>query len=535
MKLTKSLSIVLILSLYPLFLNPAFARDDQEIIKKIIDCNNNWDTCCSELERLKDLNFKDNNYAQFIEILKNLSRRKKPLEYCCAYYMALSRYQQLKYLETSLTWDEYFGRGDEYRKELAVNLQKAINGASPQGRTNLYSRLLLWQFHKDQQDPKEEEAFNDLIKAVNEYSRASTDVQPLKDIGDKFLAYGYKGRSKEIYHIYVEKIIASDIKDEALYDIALGFYKDGNLELAQSIYDVYIEKIIKRLPKEQAVSKLIKIAREFVYKDRGFKDPGYAEKIFKRIEELAGISSFSQELMYLRAFNLEKSKDYAGAKGAYRDFIQAYPASSQHNEAVFKLGIISAYISRDIAGAKSYFEQLSGLMTADTQVICALYQLGLINQWQGDLIKAKEYYNKLVELSKGKNIFEKELAKALERLSEIENNKPLNYNLNILLDVSLKDEYAMLDAPGSNLKSSSYKVKPGEQVSVNPDTYKQESGCVSVTLQYIWSGDTGKTTPDLDSASFDTAYLTNGTKFMGVVIVGPSGIIGKSIDMIDVE
>ncbi|MBU0503775.1 MAG: tetratricopeptide repeat protein [Candidatus Omnitrophota bacterium] len=533
MKLVRAVLLSFFIT-YPLFLNSVFAQETGEIIRNIIDCAQAG-TCYSELERLKDLDFKNNNYDNFIQTLKNVSQRKKSLEDYSAYFMALARYHQLKYLEANLAWDEYFSRGDEYRKELSVNLQRAIDRASPQDKVYLYSRLLLWQFFKDQQDPKEEEALNDLIKAVKEYSGASTDAQSLKDIGDKLLVYGYKGKSKEVYRIYVEKITTSDIKDEGLYDIAAVFYKEGNLELAQIIYDVYIGRIIKVLPKEQAISVLIKISGEFIYKDTGFKDPGYAEKIFKRIEELAGISSFSQELMYLRAFNLEKFKDYAGAKDSYQDFIQAYPDSSRYNEAVFKLGIISAYIFRDIAGAKSYLDKISGLASVDPYVISALYQLGMLNQWQGDLTKAKEYYNSLIERSKSNGIFEKEADLAEQRLKEIESGEPLSYNLNILLDVSLKDEYAMLDMSSSSLKSSNYKVKPEDQVSLNLDTYKQESGCSPVALQYIWSGDTGRTPPDLDSAVFNTSYLTAGTKLIGVVIVGPSGVIGKSIDMVDVE
>ncbi len=540
MKLAKAV-LLLFLITYPFIpclpagrLSPVFSQDSSEMIGRIIACGNG-DACYSELERLKDLNFKNNSYAQLIQTLKNISRRKKSLEHYCAYFIALARYQQLKYLEANLVWDEYFGKGDEYRKELSANLLEALEMVRPGEKTYLYSRLLMWQFFKDQQDPKEESAFNDLIKAVNEYSKASKETQPLKDIGDKLLAYGYKGRSKEIYRLYVEKITTSNIKDEALYDIASGFYKEGNLELAQIIYDVYIERIIKALPKDQVISILFKLAREFVYRDAGFKDPGYAEKIFKRIEELAGLSAFSQELMYLRAFNLEKSKDYAGAKKSYQAFIQAYPAGSRYNQAVFKLGIFSAYIFRDIVSAKSYLEKITGSAAVNSYTISALYHLGLINQWQGDLIKAKEYYNKLIGVSKGNSAFEKESNSAQDRLKEIESAKPLDYNLNILLDVSLKDEYAMLDMSSSSLISSFYKVKPQDQVSFSLGTYRQDSGCSPVALQYLWSGDAGKTPPDLDSAVFNTSYLTAGTKFIGVVIVGPSGVIGKSIDMIDVE
>ncbi|MFH1398092.1 MAG: tetratricopeptide repeat protein [Candidatus Omnitrophota bacterium] len=533
MRLVKAILLLFFIT-YLLYLNPSFSQDSSDIIGRIIACGK-ADACYSELEQLKDLNFKNNSYAQFIQTLKNISRRKKSLEHYCAYFIALARYQQLKYLESSQIWDEYFGKGDEYRKELSANLLEALEMVSPGEKTYLYSRLLRWQFFKDQQDPKEERAFNDLIKAVNEYSKVSQETQPLKDIGDKLLAYGYKGKSKEIYRLYVEKITTSNIKDEALYDIAAVFFKEGNLELAQIIYDVYIERIIKALPKDQAISILFKIAGEFAYKDTGLNDAVYAEKIFKRIEKLAGLSYFSQEMMYLRAFNLEKSKDYAGAKLAYQDYIQAYPAGSRHNEAVFKLGIISAYIFRDIAGAKSYLEKILGSVVVNSYTISALYQLGLLNQWQGDLIKAKEYYNRLIEISKGNSIFKKEADSAQERLKEIENGKPLSYNLNILLDVSLKDEYAMLDTSSSSLKSSSYNLKPEAQVSLNLGTYKQESGCSPVTLQYIWSGDTGKTPPNLESVVFDTSYLTAGTKFIGVVIVGPSGVIGRNIDMIDVE
>jgi hypothetical protein len=56
-----------------------------------------------------------------------------------------------------------------------------------------------------------------------------------------------------------------------------------------------------------------------------------------------------------------------------------------------------------------------------------------------------------------------------------------------------------------------------------------------VELQYLWSGHTGEKTPSLYESEFKTSYAYSGTKEINLVVVSPSGILDRSIYLIDVD
>ncbi|MFH0913263.1 MAG: hypothetical protein V1884_03150, partial [Candidatus Omnitrophota bacterium] len=348
-------------------------------------------------EELKDLYFKENKYAEFVEFLSSLKQKREVLlAPFVNYYTALSRYSQLKHLEETQSWDEYFNNGNTYRGELTRALQKTLDSTIVSDPLAIYARLILWQFHKDQQDTFVDTALSDLLNSVSEYAKDTQNAKPIKDAADKLSSYGEKGRSKELYRIYVEKLLGTVKEDKEIENSALGFYQEGNLELAQALYDVYIEGIIKSLPKEESIPVLTDIAGKFSYRDEGTKDADYAEKIFARIEELGSKDAFGEELTYLRASNAERIKEYSQARDLYVDLLERYPKTDRADEAGFKIGIISTYILRDMKTGRDYFEKLSQKEPISPQVISSLYQLGLLSQWGDDTAKAKDYYNKLL-------------------------------------------------------------------------------------------------------------------------------------------
>ena len=518
-----------------------FAQDNNKLVvlsKQIIESKNNEELYVF-FEELKDSYFQENKYSELVKFLESLSQQKNTLEPFVNYYTALARYYQLKHLEKTQDWDEYFGQGNNYRNQITASIQKALDYTNVKDALNIYSRLLLWQFHKDQEDAFVESAFSDLMNAVSEYAKDTQDIKPIKAVADKLLAYGEKGKSKELYQIYVNKLIGSVREDKELESIALGFYKEANLELSQGIYDVYIERIAKTYPKEELIPILINIARNFSYsaaggsalggKDEGPKDASYAEKIFKKIEETGTKDAFAEELTYLRAFNAEKMKDYPKAGDLYLDLLQRYPQTNYTDEAGFKVGIISTYILRDIKTGRDYFEKLAQEETLSPQVISSLYQLGLLGQWENDLVTAKDYYNKLVE--KAGNDFIETVTLAKQRLKEITKSKPIEYNLKTFLDVSLKEGNVVMRV---DLSSSRYRIKKDESTNISCTPYNVESGCIQVEIQYLWSGDLGTAKPPLEKSEFNTTYAQPGTKVINLVIVSPSGILDRSIEIVDV-
>lgn len=512
----------------------SYAQDSNTLTslsKRIIEAKKHEELCDS-FEELKELYFKENKYSELVEFLKSLSQQKDNLGPFTNYYTALARYNQIKYLEKAQEWDEYFNQGNNYRSQITASLQKVMELTGPKDALNIYSRLLLWQFHKEQQDTFIDSSLTDLMNAISEYDKDSQDIKPIKEAADKFSEYGEKGKAKELYVIYVNKLADSVNDDKKLEDIAAGFYKEGNLGLSEAVYDCLNERIIKTYPQEKLLPVLTEIARNFSYKDEGYKDASYAEKMFQKIEGVGSKDAFSEELTYLRAYNAEKMKDYPKAKDIYLDLLERYPQAKYADEAEFKAAVISTYILSDIKTGKVYFEKLSGKEILSPQVISSLYQLGLLYQWENNLPAATDYYNKLIQ--KAGSDYSDIVALAQMRLKEISGLKPIEYNLKTFLDASLKEENPVFTVTSSGLNSSRYIIQKDEGAAINCTPYSVESGCMYVEIQYLWSGDLGIAKPGPDNSGFDTTYTQRGTKVINIAVVSASGVLDRSIDMVDV-
>lgn len=514
------------------FFNPVCAQENNlaSAVKSISDSQDDAQLYES-FNSLQAKYLPEHKYEEFVKLLSSLNEKKKGLEKFTDYFTALTRYRQLKYLEERQSWDEYFEKGNDYRGELSERAQRAIKGAAKTDPLNIYSRLILWQFHKDQEDVFAEEALAGLFDSSLEYAKGIQDMQPLKDVADKLLAYGEKGKAKELYRVYVAKLTTS-LNTPELKNAAVVFYKEGNLELSEAVYDTYIERIIQTMPKEEVIAILLNIAISFTSREEGPQDPLYAEKVFKKIEELGGEDKFSEEQIYLRAFNLEKAKDYAFANDKYLYLLKKYPQSVHADEALFKAGIISTYVLRDVQKGSDYFLQLSRREKNTPQVISAIYQLGLLKQWGGDLSSAGGYYKQVIDRSK--EGFPETTALARERLKEIEEGRPIEYNLKTFLDASLREDNPSWDSGRLPLKASPYRAKKSTTVNVASGSETLETGCLKPEIQYLWSGHLGTARPATDQPEFQTVYPQQGTKEINLVVVSSAGVVDRNIDLEDI-
>ena len=488
--------------------------------------------CCGDIEELKLSYFKDNRYNEFVDFLSNFKDKKKLPAGCISYYKALSRYTQLKYLEEKQSWDDYFSNGNTYRDQILENAKKAIAETDTSNCLRPKSRLLLWQFYRDQQSTFGEQGLDELTADVSAYAKAVNDPDLIKDIADKLLAYDEKAGARAIYKLYVNKLASGQISDAQLKVVGAGFYKEGNLGLAGTAYDIYIERISKNLAVEKLIPELFEIASLFVYKQTGLYDMPYAEKVYSEIEGLGQKNSFDQETIYLRAFNLEKFKDYKMAGEFYSQLVQLYPDTRHFDEAVYKIAMINAYVSADIQKAREYFNKLVAKTAFSPQGISSFYQLGLLAQWEGDLVKAKGYYDALLKNSGDK--YAQTVSQTKDRLKEIEENKQLNYNLKTFLDVTLKKENAPVEMGRSELKISSFILEKEQKMTVSAFANMPESGCNQVQVQYLWSGSLGGANPQATDATFQGSYPDSGTKEINMVVVSPAGITDCSFTMLDV-
>ena len=508
-----------------------FAKEDKELTRQVIEAKNNQEARLP-LEELRKLYAQENKYNEFVDFLNSLKKQKKGIEQAINFYIGFTRYNQLRYLEENQSWDEYFSQGNTYRSEIDASLEKVIDALSETDIFSIYARLILWKFHQAQQDTLAEDALNQLMAATLACAETCTSLLPVKQVADELSSAGEKSKSRQLYKIYVERISASDIKDQDLKNIAQGFYAEKNLELAQALYDAYLDRVMKSTSQDEVISDLLEIGKAFLPAEERTGDIFYAEKIFKRIEGLTGKEVFGEELTYARAFHLEKAKEYAQAKEIYLDLSNRFPASIHYDEALFKAAMIYTYVLRDIEKGRGYFKDLADKEKISPAVIASIYQLGLLAQWQQDFTAAKGYYENL--LDKAGRAFGDRKALTKIRLKEIAEAKPLEYNLKKFLDVSLDKENLIFNMSKVELKSSLPRLETRQDAEVFATSAMPASGCMEVMVDYLWSGNLGSVTPSLDKSSFAVSYTYAGTKEINLVVVSSSGVVDRSIIFLDV-
>ena len=166
-----------------------------------------WTSAENDLEKLKESYFKQNQYSDFVQYLTELEKTNPMLSTKISYYIALTRYQQLKYLEETKSWDEYFDLGNVYRDQLTNQIERVINTTIPKDQLHIYAFCLKWRFHKDQNDGFEDKARNQLIDAVIEYAKSNPNSEPVKYVADVFLDYNNLSEARKLYNIYAKSFL----------------------------------------------------------------------------------------------------------------------------------------------------------------------------------------------------------------------------------------------------------------------------------------------------------------------------------------
>ncbi len=238
------------------------------------------------LEETARVYFKENKYNEYVEYLRTLKLKNSKIEAALNCYIAMARYYQLKYLEESQNWNEYFSSGNDYRSQIQESAQKAIDKAEAKDPAHISCRLILWRMYKDQENNLADAALPELMNAVAVYAKDGGRPALIKDVAEQLKSYGEKTKTKELYRMYVDKIIASSTKDDDIELAAGGFYKEGNLELSGILYDAYLDIIAKTLPKEKFIATAVAIAKQFSYQSQGAKDLVYSEKVLRKLEAI---------------------------------------------------------------------------------------------------------------------------------------------------------------------------------------------------------------------------------------------------------
>ena len=313
------------------------------------------------IKELSNLYFTAGQYNQFADFLGKLTKDKvQDCSSAAGYYLALCRYHQLRHLEEAQDWQEYFDKGADYREELFRQTRDiALN--CPNSPFAIRAQTINWLEHKARNDGEREDSLNKVISLINGYVKQAQvdDIEVIKEAADILSREKETAFSKAAYNLYVNRMIAKEVSIDKLRHSAQEAYNQGNLELSEAIYERYLQLVAGFFSKDKFAAELTVLANEFAAGGSGKNsDPQYAERIFSALEDSSGAEYFSQELQYLRAYNLERMKEYSECAKEYENLASRFSSGNYTdsfgygklnyglvaNKAEFKLGLIYTYI-----------------------------------------------------------------------------------------------------------------------------------------------------------------------------------------------
>src|SRR3989338_9350135 len=493
-----------------------------------------------KLEELSSLYLEGYQYNQLVDFLRKLEGvAVSGCELPLGYYIGLCHYHQLRYLEETKNWQEYFDRGSLYREELFQETLKTVS-LCPESPLAIKAQVINWLEHKAQNDSLGKDALDKLISLINAYVKQEVEVlnlEVIKEAADILQREEEPALAKAVYNLYVNRLDGAKTAKEELRLAAESALESGNISLAEIVYERYINGIKGSFSKEALVKELSVIAEQFSAAGSGrFKDMAYAEKIFTILEDSCGTGCFSEELQYSRAYNLQRLKDYSKAVQEYEKLVKNFPASLRINEVEFKLGALYTYIIFQKEKGLNYWQKVIERDSDLILVVESLYHKALINQYGEYFTQALADYSRILELINNNPDFKEFTERVQRRQKEIQESKPIEYNLKTFLDVSLKGG----EPPGAQTAALDLSVEPfkttiAQGVKFSLSQPQAMTGCLVPELTYLWSGDLGSAHPVVMTQEFSTDYQVRGIKVVNVVVLAGLEPAGSALEMVDVD
>lgn len=507
------------------------------------------------LEELSGLYFSEGKYNQLADFLKKQElSAPSACELPFGYYIGLCRYHQLRNLEETKNWQEYFDRGNSYREELFQETVKTVS-LCPESPLAVKAQVINWLEHKAQNDSLDKEALDKLISLINNYVRQeASNPEVIRETADTLQREGETALAKAVYNLYVNRLDNSKTIKEDLGLAARSALDSGNISLAEIIYERYIASILKEpIPKEDLVRELTAIAERFSIAGGNM---AYAEKIFTILEDSCGSGCFSEGLRYSRAYNLERLKDYSGAVREYEKLANDFPAGERLNEAEFRLGVLYVYLLSQKEKGLNHWQRIiernsnpkdaaaengqghPALRNSSELAFMAesLYHRALISQYDGNLTLASADYSGILELTNNNPDFKELIDRVSLRQKEIQESRLIEHNLKTFLDISLRsDRISESQALTLDLSASPFKAGINEQVKFSLNQPQAMTGCLVPLLTYLWSGDLGDIYPITSTPEFSTGYRTKGVKVVNAAVLAGTEPAGIALEMVDIN
>jgi tetratricopeptide (TPR) repeat protein len=492
----------------------------------------------SKLEKMSAQYFEKNDYDGLYAELSGLSIKELSSSAEVYYFLALTRQKEIAFWRAMKNWEGVYDKAENIKKSISANLNEAQTLAKGNAGLIFDIKYLKWQSIKDDDPDAARELFNDLVKSAEAVEAGPEMLDKIKAAADELSKLQDKNLSRRLYEIYVARLSNSNLPKEKIKAQAEGFLEEGSGYLAKSLFDVYLNQLAD--DKVAQAKEMVSVASKFAHS--GWKeglDPIYAESMYKKAFDLAGIPAFDSASAYQRAFNLERLKEYPDASDEYRNLLASFSDTVQKAEIYFRIGVIAAYAAKDIDKAYEYFSKIKDEFPKTPYFLSSLYQSGLLHQWKQELDQAKENYDLLLKYAQdeGVDIQKTELALlAQERLKEIEEKKEIKYGLRLFLEGTFKS--GIESGPSSlsvDLTGRAAKGNIGKPVAFVVTTSNSQTGCMTPAYSYEWSGEVGTLSNIPNSPEITTDFPEAGIKVTHVAVVGNQGAEGVGFEMIQKE
>ncbi|HQP91264.1 MAG TPA: hypothetical protein PLU24_01150, partial [Candidatus Omnitrophota bacterium] len=379
--------------------------------------------------------------------------------------------------------------------------------------------------------------FNDLVNTAKESLNDGANLSVIRSIAGDLSSQEDKNLSRRLFGIYGDKLIEASPLPDDLKENAMDFLGQGNVYLAKKLFEAYLGTFGE--DKAARAKATVEIAGLFANKDTGEAiDPVYAEELYKKSFDGSGMQVFDESAQYRRAFNLERMKENGPASTEYKNLLSNYKDYEDKYFVLFRLGVLSAYALRQTETSMEYFSMVADGSGSPSLVLSSIYQLGLLNHYGGDLAKAEGFYAAILEKAKsfGIDVEKDEICRmAQERLVELTEKKEIKYGLKLYLDAIFKRSDETVLPINVDLTANPPKETISKDLRLLVTTSNSQTGCMTPTYSYQWSGQTGVVSNIPNVPELTTNYPEDGIKVVQVVVLGPQGPEGAAFDMVEIQ
>jgi tetratricopeptide (TPR) repeat protein len=455
------------------------------------------------------------------------------------YERAYGHYQEIQIWKKEKNWANVYDKGPALKKGIAEDLIKAELISKNNAPLFFDIKFLRWLSLFDDDPETAFGLYDKVVAAAKEAAATRPGLEAVKKAADGIKDLEDKNYARRLYEVYAGAVAASGLTPEELLTEADSFLSAGNIYLAKTLYEAMLSSSWN--DKTSQAKRIIAVADKFAHPgDKEALDPVYAEGLYQKAQDLAGDVAFDAEAQYRRAFNLERIKDYDAAKAQYMKLLSLFPDAVMRPEVIFRLGVFEAYVYKNIPGADEYFKKITTGFPKDALVLSALYQEGLLAQANKDAESAAVFYNALLSEAQARGLEASKtelVALAQERLKEVTDKTEMKYGLRLFMEGILAGASPEMAASPIHVDVAVQPARTtlGAPVKWTVTTSHPETGCMTPTYAYEWSGELGGTSNISNTPEITTTYTEAGLHVVGAAVVGPNGPEGAGFDIVQIK